>query len=69
MNKRPLAVIAVFFILGIVLARFMPDSIRFVHVFIGTLVFVLSCLLLTLTRCNCRAGLNLPYSMDGKRGK
>ncbi|MBU0478718.1 hypothetical protein KKC91_09150, partial [bacterium] len=42
MDKRPLAVISVFFILGIVLARFFPDSIKFPHIFIITLIFILS---------------------------
>ncbi|MHC4122166.1 MAG: ComEC/Rec2 family competence protein [Planctomycetota bacterium] len=42
MNKRPLAVIAVFFIFGIVLARFLPDSVGFFHIFIVTLVFILA---------------------------
>jgi len=41
-NKRPLTVISVFFILGIVLARFLPDSIKFLHIFIITLIFILS---------------------------
>ena len=41
MNKRPLAVIAVFFIIGIVLARFLPDSVKFPHIFIVTLVFII----------------------------
>ena len=60
MHKRPLAVIAVFFILGIVLARFLPESLRFVHIFIATLIFILLCLLLSST--SCRPGLNLAYS-------
>ena len=41
MHKRPLAVIAVFFILGIVLVRFLPDWIEFIHVFVATLIFIL----------------------------
>ncbi|MBU1146748.1 MAG: ComEC family competence protein [Candidatus Omnitrophica bacterium] len=42
MDKRPLAVIAIFFIFGIVLARFLPDSVGFSHIFIVTLIFILS---------------------------
>ena len=42
MNKSPLAAIAVFFIIGIVLARFLPDSIKFPHVCIVTLIVILS---------------------------
>ncbi len=40
MTKRPLAVIAVFFIMGIVLAASSPNSVRFVHIFIATLIFI-----------------------------
>jgi len=40
MHKRPLAVIAVFFILGIVLAGFLPDSVGFPHVLAVVLVFI-----------------------------
>ncbi len=40
MDKRPLAVISVFFILGIVLARFLPDSVKFLHIFIATLILI-----------------------------
>ncbi len=40
MDKRPLAVIAIFFIAGIILARFLPDSIKFLHIFIITLVLI-----------------------------
>jgi len=29
MEKRPLAVICIFFIIGIILARFLPDSLNF----------------------------------------
>ena len=41
MNKRPLAVIAILFIIGIVLAGFLPGSIKFPHVFVITLIFIL----------------------------
>jgi len=41
-NKRPLAIIAIFFILGIILARSLPDSIRFPLIFISTLIFILT---------------------------
>ena len=63
MHKRPLAVIGVFFIIGIVLARFLPDTAGLLHVFVVTLISILLCLLLTLI--HRRAGLNLPYGMDG----
>jgi hypothetical protein len=43
MDKRPLGVISVFFIIGIVLGRFLPDSVTLFNVFIVTLI------LLTLT--------------------
>ena len=42
MHKRPLAVISIFFIIGIVLARYLPDSVKFRHVFTVTLIFILS---------------------------
>lgn len=42
MSKRPLAVIAVFFILGVLSARFLPYEIGFVHVLIAALIFILS---------------------------
>ena len=41
MHKRPLAATAIFFILGIILARFLPESVRFVHIFIVTLILIL----------------------------
>ena len=40
MHKRPLAVIAVLFIIGIVLGRFLPDNVKFFHVFVVTLIFI-----------------------------
>ena len=40
MHKRPLAVIAVFFMLGIVLSKFLPDSLGFPHIFTVTLIFI-----------------------------
>ena len=40
MHKRPLAVIAVFFILGIILGRFLPDSVRLFHAFVVTLILI-----------------------------
>jgi len=46
-NKRPLAVIALFFILGIVLARYLPESVKFVHVLVGTSIFILFAFLFT----------------------
>jgi len=46
-NKRPLAVIALFFILGIVLARYLPESVKFVHVLAGTCFFIFSAFLFT----------------------
>ncbi|MDP2921434.1 MAG: ComEC/Rec2 family competence protein [Candidatus Omnitrophota bacterium] len=50
MDKRPLVVIAVFFILGIVLARFLPDSITLLHAFVITLILVTLTLTLSLKR-------------------
>ena len=47
MNKRPLAIIALFFILGIVLARYLPESVKFVHVLVGTSIFILFAFLFT----------------------
>ena len=40
MHKRPLAVISVFFIIGIVLGRFLPESVKFSHVFVITLISI-----------------------------
>lgn len=48
MNKRPLAVAALFFILGIVLARYLPESVKFVHVLAGTCFFIFSAFLFNL---------------------
>ena len=48
MHKRPLAVISVFFIIGIVLGRFMPDSVKLFHVFVATLIFIALTLILSL---------------------
>ena len=49
MHKRPLAVISIFFILGIVLARFRPDSVKFIHISIVTLIFILSAFIFSRT--------------------
>ncbi|PIP20447.1 MAG: hypothetical protein COX40_04685 [Candidatus Omnitrophica bacterium CG23_combo_of_CG06-09_8_20_14_all_40_11] len=68
MHKRPLAVIALFFMLGIVLGRLLPDSVTLFHVFVVTLIFILLCLLLALI--SRRGGFQTrPYSIDGGRGK
>ena len=40
MHKRPLAVIAIFFIIGIVLDRFLPDGTTLFQVFITTLTLI-----------------------------
>ena len=42
MNKRPLAVIALFFILGIVLARYLPESVKFQHILTVTIILIIS---------------------------
>jgi hypothetical protein len=39
-NKSPLAVISIFFIIGIILGRFLPDSITLSHVFVVTLILI-----------------------------
>jgi len=39
-NKRPLAIIAIFFMLGIILAALLADSVRFHYFFIVTLIFI-----------------------------
>ncbi len=64
MNKSPLAVVSIFFIIGIFLGRFLPDSVSLSHVFVVTLIFIT----LTLTFCllsRGRGGFQTrPYSMD-----
>jgi competence protein ComEC len=50
MHKRPLAVIAAFFISGIVLGRFLPDSVGLFHVFVVTLILITLTLILSLKR-------------------
>ena len=50
MDKRPLGVISVFFIVGIVLGRFMPQSITLSHVFTVTLILITLTLTLSLKR-------------------
>ena len=42
MNKRPLAIIAIFFVLGVALARFLPDPIGFPRMAAVTLIFILA---------------------------
>ena len=49
MDKRPLAVIAVFFMIGIILGRFLPDSVRLFHAFVVTLILITLTLIFTLT--------------------
>lgn len=50
MHKRPLGVISVFFIIGIVLGRFLPDSVTLFHVFVVTLILITLTLTLSLKR-------------------
>ena len=50
MHKRPLAVIALFFIFGIVSGRFLPDSVTLFHIFVVTLIFITLTLTLSLKR-------------------
>jgi len=50
MDKRPLAIIALFFIIGIVLGRFLPDTFNLCHVFAVTLIFITLTLTLSLKR-------------------
>ncbi len=40
MNKRPFFVVCIFFIFGILLARFLPAPVRFPHIFIVTLILI-----------------------------
>ncbi len=40
MNRRPLAIISILFIIGIVFAKFLPDSVIFFHVSAVILVFI-----------------------------
>lgn len=42
MNKRPLAIIAIFFVLGVALARLLPDPIGFSRMAAITLIFILA---------------------------
>ncbi|MFC1620988.1 ComEC/Rec2 family competence protein [Candidatus Omnitrophota bacterium] len=56
MHKRPLAVICIFFIIGIVLAKFLPDFVKFSHIFAITLIFISSSLLLNLPYSGLEAG-------------
>ena len=42
MNKRPLFILSVFFVIGIIIAKFLPDSVRFHHFFILSSIFILS---------------------------
>jgi len=41
-DKRPFAVISIFFIIGIILGKFFPDIVRFHHIFITTSIFILA---------------------------
>ena len=49
MNKRPIAVIAIFFIVGIVVAKFLPDSVKFLHILVVSLIFIFCAFLLNLS--------------------
>ena len=66
MYKRPLAVIAIFFIVGIVLARFLPDSVKFGHIFVVTLIFILTSFILS--RMDSRFPRTSLRSVRGTRG-
>jgi len=51
MNKRLVAVICVFFIIGIFLAACLPKLLNFTNAFTITLIFILLCLFLALISC------------------
>ena len=53
MHKRPLAVIAALFIIGIVLGRFLPDTIRLFHVFVVTLILIAISFILSRNISSC----------------
>ena len=48
MNRRPLAIISILFILGIVFAKFLPDSVVFFHISAISLVLIFLALALSL---------------------
>ena len=48
MNRRPLAIISILFILGIVFAKFLPDSVVFFHISAISLVLIALALTLSL---------------------
>jgi len=47
MNRRPLAIISIFFIIGIVFAKFLPDSVIFFHISAISLVLIFLALTLS----------------------
>jgi len=55
-NKRPLAVIAVFFMFGIVLARYLPGSVKFPHVFVVTLILIVISFILSISASSGEIG-------------
>ena len=57
MHKRPLFVVAIFFIFGIVIGKFLPDSVKFLHILIVTVSFILLSFIFS-----CRGRLNVPYN-------
>jgi len=60
MNKRPVAVICVFFIIGIFLAACLPKLLNLTNAFTLTLIFILLCWFLVLI--SCRGGFQTrPY--------
>ncbi|MDO8603154.1 MAG: hypothetical protein Q7O04_04850, partial [Candidatus Omnitrophota bacterium] len=64
MNKRPVAVICIFFIVGIVLAARFSELLNLTSAFTLTSICISACLFLSLISCG--TGLNLGYSLDNR---
>ena len=68
MDKRPLAVISVFFIIGIILGRFMPESVGLSDVFVVTLILIVISFILSMLDSRFR-GNDKDEDISGDAGK
>jgi len=69
MDKRPLAIVALFYIIGIVLGSFLPDSVTLFHVFIVTLILITISFILSMNASSGEIASSPSASRNDRGGK
>ena len=65
MDKKPFFVIAIFFIIGIILGRFLQNHISLIQAFWVAIFFIIGTIIFAIR--SRRAGLNLPYGIGASK--